>query len=135
MNSGDRSNYLIIIINFICITMKLSILLLASLLSSQIVFSQNSPRKILDFDHGWEMYCMTDTTPLQSENVSKRGTSFLSQFNDQHVAKHKQSVDAVISSEIAEVQKGFSLEYSNINLHTLFYRGCQDHHRSYRLSV
>ncbi len=114
MNSGDRSNYLIINMNFICITMKLLILLFASLLSSQIVFSQNSPRKILDFDHGWEMYCMTDTTCLQSESVSKRGTSFLSQFNDQHVAKHKQSIDTVISSEIAEAQKGFSLEYSNI---------------------
>lgn len=77
----------------------------------QTAFAQNVPRKIFDFDHGWGMYCITDSTQLQGKNIARRGISFKSQFNDDHIAKRDQSADTIIDKEITNALHGFSLEY------------------------
>ena len=78
-----------------------------------MVFAQKSSRQAFNFDHGWEMYCMNNTTSHQHKNISQRGISFKSQFNDEHIGKHNTSVDST-NQEITDVQQGFTLEYPKI---------------------
>ncbi|MEO9021472.1 MAG: glycoside hydrolase family 2 TIM barrel-domain containing protein [Ginsengibacter sp.] len=103
--------------NPVCIHIRLpksTLLLLIRIVSSQILFAQNSSREVINFDHGWEMYCTNDTILHQHKNISQRDVSFKSQFNDEHVGKHNTSVDSIINREITEAQQGFSLEYPKI---------------------
>ncbi len=93
---------------------KSTSLLLIGIISSQILFAQSSSRKVFNFDHGWEIYCLNDTTSYQYKNISQRGVSFKSQFNDEHIGKYDASVDSIINQEITEAQQGFTLEYPKI---------------------
>jgi len=93
---------------------KTILLLLIGIIISQILFAQNSPRKVINFDHGWEMYCLNDTTSYHHKSISQRGASFKSQFNDEHIGKHNTSVDSIINQEITDAQQGFTLEYPKI---------------------
>jgi beta-galactosidase len=79
----------------------------------QIVFAQNSPREIFDFDHGWELYRIEDTVHFQ-QSVIRKGTSFASQFNYDHIAKRNQSVDSIINTEVSGAMQGFDREYPKI---------------------
>ncbi|HEY5391972.1 MAG TPA: hypothetical protein VIJ57_07650, partial [Hanamia sp.] len=93
---------------------KTTLLLLIGIISSQILFAQNSSRKVINFDHSWEMYCINDTTSYHHKNISQRGVSFKSQFNDERIGKHNTSVESIINQEITDAQQGFTLEYPKI---------------------
>lgn len=82
----------------------------------QVAFAQKASRKVFDFDHGWEMYCIGDSTRLQDKNTVRRGISFKSQFNDEHIAKRHLAADVVMNEEIADAVHGFAREYPAIRL-------------------
>ncbi len=37
---------------------KRTIFLLIGIISSQVLFAQKASRKVINFNHGWEMYCV-----------------------------------------------------------------------------
>jgi len=96
--------------------MRRSIMLILLSFAFQIVFAQNSVRKVFNFDYGWELYRIEDMGHFQYQPVIRHGTSFASQFNYDHIAKRNQSVDSVINSEIYGAVQAFKKEYPPIKL-------------------
>jgi beta-galactosidase len=93
--------------------MKLNLLLIGVLIS-QALYAQNSPRKIFNFDHGWELYRIGKLNKTQSRQGAYSGTSWESQFNYEHITNRDESVDSIIRNEIGEAISGFKNEYSAI---------------------
>jgi beta-galactosidase len=94
--------------------MKQSFLLILLSFLFQFVFAQTSSKKILDFDHGWELYRIEDTAHFQNQAVIRKGTTFASQFNYDVIAKRNQSADSIVNAEITEALQGYKTEYPKI---------------------
>jgi len=77
--------------------------------------SLSSPRSVTSFDYGWELYSIGKINQTTGNSPLQRGTSFKSQFNDEHIGGRNQSTDSIINSEWNEAISGFAGEYPPIS--------------------
>jgi beta-galactosidase len=76
--------------------------------------SPSSPRSQTSFDGGWELYPLGKINQPATASALRRGTSFESQFNDEHITGRNQSTDSIIQAEWSEAIQGFEREYPSI---------------------
>jgi beta-galactosidase len=79
----------------------------------QTVFSQITPRRIINFNYNWEMFRI-DSSARMKNSLNLRGTSFSSQFNQESIAAKNEPADSIAAHEVREALAGFKNEYPKI---------------------
>jgi beta-galactosidase len=91
---------------FVIFTLLLSLLRMA--------VAQPSPRAKVNFDHGWELYRINRSNDGDTGKSGRRGTSWNSQFNDQHIQSREGSTSDITKRETGRAIKAFVAEYPKI---------------------